>query len=88
MIKIENATQFYNLVKPHNHYAFYDYCVFFENHVIRGCKQCGPAKAEIAQREAEAKYMVAVTLNHSILNTMTSSNAEFYSSGKLFHKIS
>ena len=89
MTKIENATQFYNAVKAYNHPAFYDYCVFFQNNVLKVCTQCGPSKAEAAKREAETKYMAVVTANKDLINFLfLTTKTEFYSSGQLFYKIS
>jgi hypothetical protein len=39
------------------------------------------------KQEAEGKYMVAVTLNHYVLNSMAIEDTFFYSSGNLFYQI-
>ena len=86
-MNIENATQFYNLVKPYNHNAFYDYCLYFETHLLRGCLPCKQSRMAALKQEAEGKYMVAVTLNHHVLNSMAIEDTFFYSSGNLFYQI-
>ena len=86
-MNIENATQFYNLVKSYNHNAFQDYCSYFEKHVLGGCSPCKQARMPEIKREAESKYMVAVTLNHAVLNSMATEDTSFYSSGNLFYQI-
>jgi hypothetical protein len=39
------------------------------------------------KQEAEGKYMVTVTLNHHVLNSMAIEDTFFYSSGNLFYQI-
>jgi len=86
-MNIENATQFYNLVRAYNHHAFYDYCLYFETHILGGCQPCKQKRMEAIKKEAENKYMVAVTLNHAVLTSMATEDTLFYSSGNLFYQI-
>jgi len=86
-MNIENATQFYNLVKSYNHHAFQDYCLYFEKHLLGGCQPCKQSRMAALKQEAEGKYMVAVTLNHAVLIGMANEDTFFYSSGNLFYQI-
>lgn len=86
-MNIENATQFYNLVKPYNHHAFQDYCLYFEKHILGGCQPCKQSRMPALKQEAEGKYMVTVTLNHAVLTSMATEDTLFYSSGNLFYQI-